>query len=499
MSMSAVPVWTRSPSIRWPVLCRPQSSPKYGSSVMSSNSSRRWLSATASDARVVLQLASGGRGRATLGDHDLGSAVGARPDGRQTVLAGDARALGAWSCRLDSGRAPRPRPGAGGSAAATPAGTASEPGQSTRTAAVSALDRRDRASDARATFGIRAHPTPPPVRSRDNLDVTGGSYVAPMEAVIVPLHSAVRLEGDRIVVERLSLSDPTLAAFLGERPAGDRGPLVERALRIGLIALQDAGVTVNVDAVRSEFERMVRQAEQVNERAAAALEQTLRANFADGDGRLPRTLEKFLGDRGALRSMVDELFDETKRDSAIGRIGGMLEKLLRWRRVQARPPARSDAAELADAPVPPGDRGRLQGPRGAPDRDRGRGRRPGSRAGQVRGQGRRLRGAARGDARRDRPGRRGPAGPDRVRDRLHAQVQEGRLRADRRRAGRARVRPQGRHRGQGPPDVDAGDARRAPRGPREPRCGRRGRGLHAGPRADRDRAVHGRRPATCTA
>ena len=148
-----------------------------------------------------------------------------------------------------------------------------------------------------------------------------------MEAAnIVPLHSAVRVEGDRIVIERLSLSDPTLAAFLGERPAGDRGPLVERALRIGLIAMQDAGVTVNVDAVRSEFERMMRTAEQVNERAAAALEQTLRANFADVDGRLPRTLEKFLGDRGALRSMVDELFDEKKRDSAIGRIGSMLER-----------------------------------------------------------------------------------------------------------------------------------------------------------------------------
>ena len=148
-----------------------------------------------------------------------------------------------------------------------------------------------------------------------------------MEAAnIVPLHSAVRVEGDRIVIERLSLSDPTLAAFLGERPAGDRGPLVERALRIGLIAMQDAGVTVNVDAVRSEFERMMRTAEQVNERAAADLEQTLRANFADVDGRLPRTLEKFLGDRGALRSMVDELFDEKKRDSAIGRIGSMLER-----------------------------------------------------------------------------------------------------------------------------------------------------------------------------
>ncbi|MFP5342602.1 MAG: hypothetical protein ACLGIJ_06740 [Candidatus Limnocylindria bacterium] len=149
-----------------------------------------------------------------------------------------------------------------------------------------------------------------------------------MEAstAVIPLHGAVRLEGDRIIVDRLTLADPTLAAFLRERPLEDRVTLVERALRIGLIALQDAGVTVNVDAVRTEFERMVRQSEQVNERAAAALEQTLRANFADGDGRLPRTLEKFLGDRGALRSMVDELFDETRRDSAIGRISGMLER-----------------------------------------------------------------------------------------------------------------------------------------------------------------------------
>src|SRR5262245_13841432 len=153
-----------------------------------------------------------------------------------------------------------------------------------------------------------------------------GPMVGPMEAHVIPLHQVVRLEGDRIVIERLALADPSLAAFLGERPAGDRGPLVERALRIGLLALQDTGVTVNVDAVRNEFDRMMRQAEQVNDKAAQTLELTLRQNFADGDGRLPRTLERFLGDRGALRSMVDELFDETKRDSAIGRIGGMLER-----------------------------------------------------------------------------------------------------------------------------------------------------------------------------
>ena len=137
--------------------------------------------------------------------------------------------------------------------------------------------------------------------------------------------TTVRIEGDRIVLERLVLTDASLAGHLAERPDDERPAIVERALRIGLLALRDAGVTVNVDVVRAEFEKLVRQSEQVNERAAAALEQTLRTNFADGDGRLPRTLERFLGDRGALRGMVEELFDEKKRDSAIGRISRMLE------------------------------------------------------------------------------------------------------------------------------------------------------------------------------
>jgi hypothetical protein len=151
-----------------------------------------------------------------------------------------------------------------------------------------------------------------------------------MEARLVPLPTTgpppagIRVDGDRIVIDRLTVTDPALAAFLAERDVDERPALVERALRIGLLALQDAGVTVNVDVVKGEFERLLRQAEQVNERAATALEQTLRTNFADDDGRLPRTLERFLGDRGALRTFVSDLFDESKRDSAIGRIGTLL-------------------------------------------------------------------------------------------------------------------------------------------------------------------------------
>jgi hypothetical protein len=156
----------------------------------------------------------------------------------------------------------------------------------------------------------------PPLTVVDGIDVAA----APSGA------ARIRVDGERIHVDRLVVHDPALAGFLAERPGDDRPELVARAIRIGLLALQDTAVSVDVDVVRGEFEKLLRQAESVNDKAAQALEQTLRTNFADGDGRLPRTLERFLGDRGALRGMVDELFDPSKRDSAIGRIGSMLER-----------------------------------------------------------------------------------------------------------------------------------------------------------------------------
>src|SRR5262249_48825250 len=135
--------------------------------------------------------------------------------------------------------------------------------------------------------------------------------VPAMEARIVSFPSAssrVRVAGERIEIDRLTLADGPLAAWLAAQPMDDQAILVERALRIGLTALQSVGVTLNVDAVRAEFDRFADQSRATNEKAAQALEQVLRTNFADGDGRLPRTLETFLGDRGKLRSMVQELF-----------------------------------------------------------------------------------------------------------------------------------------------------------------------------------------------
>jgi len=135
---------------------------------------------------------------------------------------------------------------------------------------------------------------------------------------------AVMVENDRLVIQDLVLVDAALAAFVAERDLADRPLLLERALRIGLTALQDAGVTLDVDLVRREFEGLLTRTTAANEKAATALDTLLRQNFADGDGRLPRTLEHFLGDRGQLRAFVTDLFDEGKRDSAIGRIRSLL-------------------------------------------------------------------------------------------------------------------------------------------------------------------------------
>lgn len=152
-----------------------------------------------------------------------------------------------------------------------------------------------------------------------------------MEARLLPLPTpeplpltVVRVDGERIVVERLVVTDAALAHGLGERSAADRAATVERALRIGLLALQDAAATLDVDVVRTEFDKLLAQAQRTNERAAEAVAEILRANFGDGDGRLPRTLERFLGDQGALQRFANDLFDESKRDSAIGRIAGLL-------------------------------------------------------------------------------------------------------------------------------------------------------------------------------
>jgi hypothetical protein len=140
----------------------------------------------------------------------------------------------------------------------------------------------------------------------------------------ISLGCDVRIEGDNIAVTGLSLHDAELAAYVCEHPEVDRPAVVERGLKVGLIALRNAGVTLNVDFVAREFERLMHRTDESHDRAAAALDVALRETFAAKNGTLPLTLERFLGDHGTLRRLVDDLFDEERRDSAIGRMRTLL-------------------------------------------------------------------------------------------------------------------------------------------------------------------------------
>jgi hypothetical protein len=134
----------------------------------------------------------------------------------------------------------------------------------------------------------------------------------------------ITIFGDAIGIEGLTLTDASLAGFVAQTAEEERPQLVERAVRIGLLTLCNAGVSMSADVVKAEFERLYERMEATQESAAKTLAATLREHFGDGEGRLPRTLERFLGDDGQLRRLTHELFDESKRDSAIGRLNELM-------------------------------------------------------------------------------------------------------------------------------------------------------------------------------
>jgi hypothetical protein len=140
------------------------------------------------------------------------------------------------------------------------------------------------------------------------------------------MNSHVTVTADRIFVEHLEIVDQQLAAFVGEREPEEQAELVERATRIGLQTICSAGVSLTTDVVRAEFTRLSERLEQTNARAADAVEQQLRANFGDGDGRLPRTLENFQGVDRIPLLQVGELFHPPVREAALGQLTAQLEK-----------------------------------------------------------------------------------------------------------------------------------------------------------------------------
>ena len=146
---------------------------------------------------------------------------------------------------------------------------------------------------------------------------------------IVPISSAnkptqVEIVGDRIRIASLEVVDRALAGFLESRTPEDRAETVERAMRVGLMALQSASGSIDVDHVRRAFDKLLSDAADSNKKATVEVEEILRKTFSTEGGVMPATLERFIGDKGQLAQFTKDLFDENRRDSAIGKLNTIL-------------------------------------------------------------------------------------------------------------------------------------------------------------------------------
>ncbi len=114
---------------------------------------------------------------------------------------------------------------------------------------------------------------------------------------------AVRAIGDRLVIERLELSDERAARVVRERAEAGQPPgdTITKAIEIGARVLDTEETAVNVDYVRAEFERH-----------AGALRERLSKALETGDQQLAeRIAETFDGDRdGSVQKEIDKLVTE---------------------------------------------------------------------------------------------------------------------------------------------------------------------------------------------
>jgi len=106
------------------------------------------------------------------------------------------------------------------------------------------------------------------------------------------------VETSTLKILELSIKDPELCSLLASKEEEERKQFVERALRVGIMALQGMETRMRVDYVRSEFENMQKE-----------VETELQRVFSD-KGILLNTLDKFLGEKGELKQALNAHFGE---------------------------------------------------------------------------------------------------------------------------------------------------------------------------------------------
>ncbi len=123
--------------------------------------------------------------------------------------------------------------------------------------------------------------------------------------------TAVRLDGDRVTIEGLTVTDPDLAALLAPCSAEARDDVVRRVLAVGARGLATMGIGIDVAAVDERMRQSLGSlTDEAERRLSAVLEQGKQAMLAqfDPDQRtsaLNRMLAEFIGWRDNFLGRID--------------------------------------------------------------------------------------------------------------------------------------------------------------------------------------------------
>ncbi len=126
---------------------------------------------------------------------------------------------------------------------------------------------------------------------------------------------------DTIQISEIEIRDQEIVNILSETEESKREELILKAFKVGLIALKNASTAGNVDYVEKEFSKFKAHVENTLENVKKDLDDKISGVFEE-DGIFPQVLKEYLGEGGKL----NDLFDENKRDSAMGKLSDILKR-----------------------------------------------------------------------------------------------------------------------------------------------------------------------------
>ena len=186
-------------------------------------------------------------------------------------------------------------------------------------------------------------------------------YLAPMTTALCSLDTtgseeptAIRLDGDRVTIEELTVTDPDLAALLAPCSPEGRDDVVRRVLAVGARGLATMGIGIDVAAVDERMRQsMGWLTDEAERRLSAVLEQGREAMLAqfDPDQRtsaLNRMLAEFIGWRDGFLGRIDPAMEGSHTTDFLTRLAAVVgpEGSLERRIAEALDPT-ADGSALA--------------------------------------------------------------------------------------------------------------------------------------------------------